>query len=150
MRTAPTVRIFAVLIGFVLALPAAAEAQNSSTLRPGPVSTDNVTSSCRSANTPVDATSPAFGGFGAAVVSSSETVLSTPWDANVAAYQNQKCEGACNAASTPDCVGALPGTSCGGGGYGGYCKFVRVQGQGSGDCPCYCEVGGRRGRGPDR
>jgi len=63
MRNATTVRIFAVLIGFVLARPAGAEAQNSSTPKPGPVATDKVTSSCSSASTLVDPSRPAPGGI---------------------------------------------------------------------------------------
>jgi len=140
MRNATTVRIFAVLIGFALALPAAAEAQNSSTLKTEPVSAiaaDKVTSSCSSASTLVESTSPGFGGINVG--------FSTPLDADpLAIFQSVasspwgSCSGLC-VQGQDFCLGLYTGASCS---YSTGCVGRSIPG--SSGCECKCE-GGRRG-----
>jgi len=148
MRNAPTVRIFAVLIGFVLALPAAAETQNSSTLKTEPVSSVNVTSSCSSATTLAGSTSPALGGTSAG--------LSTPRDADPFAIFQE----AARASGIPkicvvggaECAGKEVRSTCGVKGRcvasseleGGYACFCDEPGGGNGgDPPGHCRERGR-------
>jgi len=113
MRNATTVRIFAALIGFVLAWPAAAQAQNS----------HKVTTSCGSASTLGASTSPAFNGFGKAVVSSS---------ANIQASEGPKCDGVCVSGSS-FCLGAPTGSLCEA---FAVCQGVRIKGSSGCDCSC--------------
>jgi len=130
MRNATTVRIFAVLIGFALVLPAAAEEQNSSTLKPGPVATDNATSSCSSASILVESTSPGFGGLSVG--------LSTPLDADPLAIFPGAAEasgGRICVIGEGFCVGKKSGSSCG----KGHCKaYAQV----AGGWACYCDLTG--------
>jgi len=117
MRNATTVRIFAVLIGFVLALPAVAEAQNSSTLKTEPVSSANVASSCSSASTLVGSTNPAF--------SDGSVGFSTPLDADPLAIFSGTSQASTRICVAGDCWGQKAGTKCN---------------QGSGTCKAYNEI----------
>ena len=125
------------LAGFVLALPAAAESQNSSTLQAEPVSdiaTDQATSSCGSARTLLGSPSSALGGDGVA--------FSTPVDvAPLAMFQRAGPMGGCHGT----CSGSVSSYSCQGTPTGGRCiegrsygRCVGVKIEGSSDCDCFC------------
>jgi len=136
MRNATTVGIFAVLAGVVLALPAPAEAQNSSTLKTEPVSaiaTDRVTGSCSSSSL-VKSTSPAFGGVSVG--------FSTPRDADALALSQGTSEVSANQRMcvVGECVGQKAGSSCGNSGQ------CRAYAEVVGGYACYCR---EQQRGPD-
>ena len=129
MRNATTFRMFAVLIGFVLALPAAAEEQNSSTLKTEPVSTDKAASSCSSAaSTLVGSSSPTFGGISAGLFTPRDTDPLASLPATAVANEPKACvagDSACLGKRVNDrcakdslCVGYLSPT----GEYSGVCK----------------------------
>ena len=131
MRNATTLRMFAVLIGLVLALPAAAEEQNSSTLKTEPVSADKVAGSCSAASTLVDSSSAAFGGIHVGVLTPRNAASKAIFPRAAAASANAR-EKICVAG---DCSGV--GTPCAlaGGGYG-VCKAVNPVADGY-YCTCW-------------
>ena len=143
MRNATTVSIFAVLIGFALALPPAAEEQNSSTLKTGPVSAIAADARSRSsASTLAESSRPAF--------SSMSVGFSTPR----AAEPRASFQGAAEASANERmCVvgdfycsgGALVGSWCKVDRDPGRCKAVNPVAGGY-ECSCWVPPGKQRGR----
>ena len=140
MRNATTVSIFAVLIGFALALPA--EEQNSSTLKTGPVSAIAADArSCSSASTLAESSRPAFSSMsvGFSTPRAAEPRASFQGAAEASANERVCVEGAF------DCVGKLVGSSCRSDRDGGKCRAFNLLSYGY---ECYCAVppGHDRGR----
>ena len=142
MRNATTASTFALLIGFALALPAAAEEQNSSTLKTGPVSAIAAdASSCSSASTLAESSRPAF--------SSMSVGFSTPRAAEPRASFQGAAEASANQRvcvnGAYDCLGRLVGSPCRSDRDGGKCRAYDLLSYGY---ACYCAVppGQDRGR----
>ena len=138
MRNATTLRIFAVLIGFVLALPAAAEEQNSSTLKTEPVSTDKAASSCSSAaSTLVDPTSPAFGGISGGLFTPRDTDPLASFGGHSGGFVQggSSNEGRCESPTNDPCFGKRPNDRCA---KDSYCYGVLLT-TGGYNCACLYE-----------